>query len=95
MQLSDKDATQRIECFCARRPLLARAGRDSRTGLGFVWIKTVKGEQVMAEIIATSGTIRIRCRHCLRFHAVTLRQGPGKVYDIKLADEKDLAADLK
>lgn len=95
MQLSERDANQRIECFCSRHPLLALAGRDSKTGLAFVWVKTVKGEQIMAEIIVINGTVRIRCRHCLRFHAVTVSQGTPKIYEIRIADDRDLASDLK
>lgn len=87
MELRETDATVRIECFCHRKPLLARAGRDSRTRRSFVWVKVVKNGQAIAEVVLTSGTIQVRCRECLRFHKITLQQTP-KIYDIQLVPEE-------
>lgn len=49
----------------------------------------MKGDQVMAEVIVIDGSVRIRCRHCLRFHAVTVRQDRTKFFDIQPIPEGD------
>lgn len=87
MDFQESDATVRIECFCNRKPLLARAGRDSRTRRSFVWVKVVKNGQTIAEVVLTNGTIQVRCRECLRFHKITLTTTP-KMYDIQVLREE-------
>lgn len=63
---------QEIRCFCSRKPLLAVGGRDTRTGQGFIHVKTWKGGRLYAEVVITEGTARIRCRECLRWHSVRI-----------------------
>lgn len=62
-----------LRCICSRRPLLAKAGRDT-LGEPFVWLKVYKAKKLYAEVVATAGTVRIRCRECLRWHLVTIRK---------------------
>lgn len=83
MEIRESDASRRIECFCARKPLLARAGQDSRSKRSFVWIKVVKNGSIVTEVILTSGTMHVRCRECFRFHKITVVQTP-KLFDIEL-----------
>lgn len=95
MLLDQRDATERIECFCARRPLLALAGVDRRTKKGFVWIKSIKNGNIVVEVIVESGTVRIRCRECLRFYSVTMVPEKVKFFEVELIPEegrKDFAS---
>lgn len=64
---------QEIRCFCNRSPLLAVCGVDSITRQPFVHIKAYRQNRIFAEVVITSGTARIRCRECLRWHKVTIR----------------------
>lgn len=59
-------------CFCSREPLLAVCGRDAKTHEPFIHIKSWKGKKLIVEAVITSGTVRIRCRECLRWHRLTI-----------------------
>lgn len=69
-----------LRCFCSRRTLLAVCGRDSRTGEPYVWLKVHKSAgrdrppRLFAEMVATSGVVRLRCRDCCRWHKVVIRR---------------------
>lgn len=71
-----------VRCFCSRRPLLAVAGRDTKTGHGFVHIKSWKGGRLYVEAIVTQGVAHIRCRECLRWHTVRI------IHDVSVKQEK-------
>jgi hypothetical protein len=62
-----------IRCVCSRKPLLAIGGRDSETGEPFVHLRAVKGDRIVAEMIATSGTVRLHCRECLRWATIEIQ----------------------
>lgn len=62
---------QDLRCFCSRRPLLAKCGRDER-GEPFIWVKVFKQGRIYGEVVATSGTVKLRCRECLRWHQVKI-----------------------
>lgn len=62
-----------IRCFCSRRPLLAKYGRDS-DGLLFVHAKIYKQKRIYGEFVFTEGTVRLRCRECLRWYVLRIRQ---------------------
>lgn len=66
-------AQQEIElrCECSRRPLLGKAGRD-KDGNPYVHVKVYKQKRIYGEIIATEGTVRLRCRECFRWFAVRI-----------------------
>ena len=68
----DEESAKRIECFCSRRPLLALLGRDQTTGKPVIWVKTIKNGHIVTEVILTAGSVRVRCRECLRFHRIDL-----------------------
>lgn len=72
-----------LRCFCSRHTLLAMCGRDLRTGIPYIHIKSTKSGKIVTEAIVTSGVVRIRCRECLRWHTVKITQG-----SIKQAEEK-------
>jgi len=63
-----------IRCFCDRQPILALAGRDSATGEPFVHVKAHRQGRIQAEVIITSGSARIHCRSCLRWHTVRIKR---------------------
>lgn len=67
------DRSYDLRCTCSRRPLLARYGRDSK-GHIYVHLKVFKGKRLYAESIFTGGNVRIKCRECLHWHNVIIRQ---------------------
>jgi len=87
LEIKPSDAQKRIECFCARHPLLALAGRDSITGKSFVQVRVVKNGKVISEVVVTVGIMHIRCRECLRFHKVTVLPTAKRMYDVELVLE--------
>lgn len=64
--------SEELRCFCRRRPLLALCGRDTKTGEPFVHVKVFKQDRIFAEVVATEGTVSIRCRECLRWFRVKI-----------------------
>ncbi len=60
-----------IRCFCSRRPLLAQYGRG-KDGLPYVHVKVHKQKRIYGEIVFTEGTVRIRCRECLRWYSIKI-----------------------
>lgn len=62
----------RLNCFCARRPLLAVYGVDER-GRVYVHVKVYKQRRVFAEMLVLGGTVLMSCRECLRWHKVIFR----------------------
>lgn len=69
-------ATREIDlrCECSRRPLLAKAGRDSK-GQPYVHVKIYKQRRIYGEIVVTEGTVRLRCRECFRWFVVRIVEG--------------------
>lgn len=80
------DEPLEVRCFCSRRPLIAVCGRDSRSGEGFVHIKTWKGQRLYAEVVVTSGTAHIRCRECLRWHRIRIVRDQVQIEEHKLPE---------
>lgn len=64
-----------LRCFCSREPLLAVYGLDE-DGKLYIHIRIWKQKRLYGEIVATGGTVRLRCRECLRWNTVVIRQ-PG------------------
>jgi hypothetical protein len=63
-----------LRCFCSHKTLLAKVGRDKRSGEPWVHVKVHKQGRIYGEVIVTSpGTIRICCRDCLRWHTVHVK----------------------
>lgn len=58
-----------LRCFCKSQPLLATYGIDSRGKL-FVHVKIYKQNRIFGEFVVEDGTVRIRCRNCLRWHRI-------------------------
>jgi hypothetical protein len=67
--LQPPDAPERVECVCSRKPLLARGGLWR--GGAFLWIKNVRAK---LDMVVVSGTVRIKCRECNRWHTITIRE---------------------
>lgn len=40
----------------------------------YVHVKIYKQSRVFGEIVATRGVVQLRCRECLRWHRVTIRE---------------------
>lgn len=76
-----------LRCFCSRSPLLATYG--IRKGVLFVHVKVYKQHRIMGELVAEGGTVKLRCRDCLRWHVVRI----GKSDDAIL-EETDCAVPL-
>lgn len=62
-----------LRCFCGRSPLLAIFGMDDKGAL-FVHVRVFKGKRLYHESVVTGGLIKLRCRECLRWHRVIIRQ---------------------
>jgi hypothetical protein len=60
-----------LRCFCRREPLLATYGIDKH-GKVYIHIKIWKAKRIYGEIIVEVGTVKIRCRDCLRWHTVNV-----------------------
>src|SRR4051812_42907939 len=63
----------RLNCFCARRPLLAMYGRDSK-GRTYVHVKVFKQQRIFAEFVVYGGEVAIACRECLRWHRIVFKK---------------------
>lgn len=62
-----------LRCFCRAEPLLATYGVDSRGKL-FVHVKIWKARRIFGELVIEGGTVKIRCRDCLRWHTINVYQ---------------------
>lgn len=58
-----------LRCFCSRKPLLATYGLD-RKGSLYVHVKIWKAKRIFGELVIEGGTVKIRCRECLRWHQI-------------------------
>lgn len=65
-------ANLEVRCYCRRSPLLAVCGRDTKTGDLYVHVRSAKKDRLNTEVVITSGTVRVRCRDCLRWHTVRI-----------------------
>jgi hypothetical protein len=65
-----------LRCFCNRKPLLAVYGVDEKGKL-YVHVRVYKQARLYGEVLVTDGTVKLRCRECLRWHTVVIVQ-PGK-----------------
>lgn len=60
-----------LRCFCARTPLLATFGIDSK-GVLYIHVKIWKARRIFGELVVEGGIVKIRCRNCLRWHTVRI-----------------------
>lgn len=67
-----KRTSNELRCFCARQPLLALYGLNEKGEL-YIHLKVYKGSRLYAEAILAKGDISLRCRECLRWHRVIMR----------------------
>lgn len=66
--------TLELRCYCRRKPLLGMCGRDAN-GKPFVHVRAYRQQRIYAEVVATEGEVRIRCRECFRWYVVTIKHG--------------------
>lgn len=71
--MSNPRVQKKLQCFCARKPLLAVYGVDHEGQL-FIHIKIWKQDRIYGEIVCTGGVTKIRCRECLRWHRIRVVQ---------------------
>ena len=62
-----------LRCFCRSEPLLANYGLDSKGKL-FVHVKIYKQNRIYGELVFSGGTVKIRCRNCLRWHLIIFKE---------------------
>lgn len=72
MPSSEPLSRRELRCFCSRSPLLAVYGIDISNRL-FVHVKVYKQQRVYGEILCRGGEIALKCRECLRWHRITIR----------------------
>lgn len=75
-----------IRCFCAKRTLLAVCGRDDVSGEPFLHVKVHKQGRIMANLVVVSGTIRLECRDCGRWHKIRLGPSIPEIVTEELPD---------
>lgn len=67
-----------LRCTCPHRILLAKCGRDERTGEPWVHVKArVSGH--VTEVIVHAGRCRIKCRACSRWYRVKIVEGAPRL----------------
>ena len=71
-----------LRCYCNGHPLLAMCGVDEH-GEPWVHVKVWKSQRLYAEMIASSGVVRLRCRKCLRWHRVRIVRGAPTLEEIR------------
>jgi hypothetical protein len=71
-----------LRCFCKRAPLLATYGLDS-AGKLFVHVKIWKARRIFGELVIEGGTVKIRCRECLRWHRITIHYNKAVLREAK------------
>jgi hypothetical protein len=62
-----------LRCFCRHQPLLATYGVDEKSEL-YIHIKIFKQGRIFGEVLITRGVVKLKCRECLRWHTVVIRQ---------------------
>lgn len=62
-----------IRCECSARPILAIA-RLSEDGKWVIHVRAYKQHRIYAEVVIDSGSPRIRCRECLRWHQINIKR---------------------
>jgi len=82
----------KLKCFCRTKPLLAMYGRDSR-GVLFIHIKVFKQDRLFGEQIIRGGVVEIRCRECLRWHRITIRESGPTLSEIEAPEELAFVAE--
>lgn len=75
-----------LRCYCAGNPLLGVCGTDER-GDPWVHVKVWKGQRLYAEVLASSGVVKLRCRKCLRWHKVKIVRGAPALEEIRAASD--------
>ena len=76
MLSSTENKKNELRCFCSRQPLLAIYGVNE-LGKLYVHVRVFKQRRIYGEVLVTEGTVKLRCRECLRWHTVVIHQ-PGK-----------------
>lgn len=69
---TNKRTSNELRCFCNRKPLLATYGIYKEEL--YVHVKVHKQARIYGEMLVTGGTVKIRCRECLRWHTVKIIQ---------------------
>ncbi len=62
-----------LRCYCRTTPLLALYGLNE-DGKLYIHLRVYKASRIFGEIVVTGGECKIRCRECLRWYTVTIRQ---------------------
>lgn len=62
-----------LRCFCSRKPLLAYYGVGKDNDL-YVHVKVYKQSRMYGELLFSGGTVKIRCRECLRWHKIIFQK---------------------
>jgi hypothetical protein len=60
-----------LRCFCRGEPLLAVYGTET-SGELYVHVKIHKQGRVYGETYHTGGTVKIKCRNCMRWNRVKI-----------------------
>lgn len=72
MSTEGDENRKEIRCFCARHPMLAMYGVDD-SGRLYIHIKIYRQNRLFGEYIVRGGDIEMRCRECLRWYRIFIR----------------------
>lgn len=63
-----------VRCFCQHRTLLGKVARDPETGAPCLHVKMTASGRTAREMVILSGTVKLKCRDCTRWHTVRIRR---------------------
>ena len=78
----------KLNCFCARKPLLAIWGNDE-DGKPYVHVRIFKQNRIYGDVIAYGGVVKVRCRECFRWHRIRFVQERAELMEIPTPLELD------
>lgn len=76
--MSEARREKELRCFCSRKPLLATYGIDRHDKL-YVHVKIWKARRIFGELVIEGGSVKIRCRECLRWHQIFINTGKASL----------------
>jgi hypothetical protein len=63
-----------VRCFCQHKTLLGKVARDPETGAPCLHVMMKASGRTAREMVILSGTVKLKCRDCTRWHLVRIRR---------------------
>lgn len=71
VEFFEPKSRRQIRCICSRRVLLGYYGIDNKNR-PYVHLKVYKKDMIYGEMVSY-GSVKIKCRECLRWHSINFR----------------------